>query len=118
MSQKEMTAPAPAEVDRAEASEVALPAPDLSVLTEQPAAEPVKEEKPTPQELAETKPASVGLVVALVVVSIVVAVVVAMWMVSPLMALLLGAGLIVVAVLAGAGWWAWRKAARKKTGGR
>lgn len=111
MSQKELTAPVPAEVDRAEASETALPEPDLSVLSEQPA--PVKEEKTPAQELAETTPASVGLVVALVVTSIVAAVVVAMWLVSPLLALLLGAGLIVVAVLVGAGWLAWRRISRR-----
>ncbi|MFG3423403.1 hypothetical protein [Micromonospora sp. NPDC048063] len=97
-----------------EATETAMPAPDLSVLTEQqPPVEQGKDDKVKPQELAETSPASVGLVVALVVVSIVAAVVVAMWMVSPLMALLLGAGLIVVAVLAGAGWLAWRKYTRR-----
>ncbi|MGC5334873.1 hypothetical protein [Micromonospora sp. DT62] len=101
-----------------EATETAMPAPDLSVLAEQP--QPVeqgKDDKVKPQELTETSPASVGLVVALVVVSIVAAVVVAMWMVSPLMALLLGVGLIVVAVLAGVGWLAWRKYTRRsKTG--
>ncbi|MFI7511443.1 hypothetical protein ACIBSS_32005 [Micromonospora aurantiaca] len=106
--QTETTAPAP------EAETAEMPAPDLSVLAaEQPPAEQGKDDKATPQELAETTPASVGLVVALVVISVVAAVVVAMWMVSPLMALLLGAGLIVVAVLAGAGWLAWRKFTRR-----
>jgi hypothetical protein len=114
--QTETTAVAP--TIEGEATETAMPAPDLSVLAEQqPPVEQGKDDKVKPQELTETSPASVGLVVALVVVSIVAAVVVAMWMVSPLMALLLGAGLIVVAVLAGAGWLAWRKHTRRsKTG--
>ncbi|WP_433233966.1 hypothetical protein ACQP2H_31745 (plasmid) [Micromonospora sp. CA-248260] len=107
--------PEPEQVD------AVVPAPDLSVLAaEQPPAEQGKDDKAAkPEELTETTPASVGLVVALVVISVVAAVVVAMWMVSPLMALLLGAGLIVVAVLAGAGWLAWRKYTRRaKTGGK
>ena len=108
---KEVTTLAPE--PEAEPAEMATPAPDLSVMAEQPPAEQSKEDKPKPQELAETTRASVGLVVALVVISIVAAVVVAMWMVSPLMALLLGAGLIVVAMLAGAGWLAWRKFTRR-----
>jgi len=117
--QTETTAPVP-DVEQLDA---VVPDPDLSVLTaEQPpveAGEAGKDDKPAPpQELADTTPASVGLVVALVVISVVAAVVVAMWMVSPLMALLLGAGLIVVAVLAGAGFLAWRKFTRRSKAGR
>ncbi|MEV4773106.1 hypothetical protein [Micromonospora humida] len=106
--------PEPTQVD------TAVPAPDLSVLAaEQPPVEQGKDDKAAkPEELAETTPASVGLVVALVVISVVAAVVVAMWMVSPLMALLLGAGLIVVAVLAGAGWLAWRRYTRRARTGK
>jgi len=97
-----------------------LPEPDLSVLATAtpPADQPVKDdkEKPTPQELAVTSGAPVGLVVALVIVVVVAAVVVAMWRVSPLLALLLGGGLIVLALLVGGGWLAWRRLARR--GGR
>jgi hypothetical protein len=113
MTQKEMTAPPPVDVVEGELAETP-PAPDLTVLAEQPApVDEKKQEEVKPQELAETSPASVGLVVTLVVVSIVVAVVLAMWMVSPLLALLLGAGLIVVAVLAAAGWLGWRRFTRR-----
>ncbi|MEV0944921.1 hypothetical protein AB0I90_31715 [Micromonospora wenchangensis] len=122
--QHETTALAPTpeteRVEMAETAETAVPTPDLSVLAaEQPPAEQGKDDKAAkPEELAETTPASVGLVVALVVISVVAAVVVAMWMVSPLMALLLGAGLIVVAVLAGAGWLAWRRYTRRARTGK
>ena len=117
MRDEKTTAPMP----ETEQADMTMPAPDLSVLAEQPpaAAEPDKqqESKAASQELTETTPAPVGLVVALVVMAIIAAVVVTMWMVSPLMALLLGAGLIVLALLVGVGWWAWRRFTRRaKTG--
>lgn len=109
-----------AEPDGGQVEAVEMPEPDLSVMAEQPAEQPQdKPEKPQDtQELTETTPASVGLVVGLVVVSVVAAVMVAMWMVSPLLALLLGAGLIAVAVLAAGGWLAWRRWTRRSKTGR
>lgn len=121
MKRNETTALAEPEGGQVEAVE--MPEPDLSVMAEQPveAAEQPQDkpkEAQDKQELTETTPASVGLVVGLVVVSIVAAVVVAMWMVSPLLALLLGAGLILVAVLAAGGWLAWQRWTRRSKTGR